>query len=99
MFQMLLETVQRPKFLTVHLFKGPHKGLGKGESIKEKEMVNKRGTGKAVQGRVSLGRRVRNYKFSKSYLDQLLLFIRTDVILLLHLPFGKTAPILTENPG
>ena len=60
MFQMLLETVQRPKFLTVHLFKGPHKGLGKGESIKEKEMVNKRETGKAVQGRVSLGRRGRN---------------------------------------
>ena len=57
---MLLETVQRPKFLTVHLFKGPHKGLGKGGSIKEKEMVNKRETGKAVQERVSLGRRGRN---------------------------------------
>ena len=57
---MLLETVQRPKFLTVHLFKGPHKGLGKGGSIKEKEMVNKRGTGTAVQERVSLGRRGRN---------------------------------------
>ena len=51
-----METVQRPKFPTVQLFKGPNKGLVKDASIKEREIVDKRGMGKPAQVRVSLGK-------------------------------------------
>ena len=60
-----------PKFPAVQLFKGPSKGLHKVASIKEREIVNKRGTGKPLQVRVSLEKmwettNVQNY-FSINY--------------------------------